>query len=406
MDKIIKCDVFTPESISQLMASKLSGKGSLLEPSVGEGDLLRHVDISKYESVDVHELKQQYLDKVNVGNKVCGDFLTYEGTKQYDNIIMNPPYIKTQDLPKEYRQFLKSEFPQLKSGLVDVYYAFIIKCLGYLKDKGGTMVAITPNSYLYNKSALNMRKYLFDNQYIKEIIDYKDEKVFGNNVSVYCCITVFTKTKKKQLKYNGKVIKYSDIVRNYSLFNMEEEGGQRLGDVCKISNGIATLRDKVFVHKTKLFDEPCWVLLSDDKWAVYPYESGKIIPGHTFKKNNPQTYEFLKGKREELAMRDKGNKTYPLWYAYGRSQSLEIPTNKCVYLPCFLHPDNIEKSIIVQQGRLNHGHLCINPDKEEDIPNIINVIVDNIDFISDNSSKRSSGWINISSRVLKLLRYP
>jgi adenine-specific DNA-methyltransferase len=142
------------------------------------------------------------------------DFIKAHITGNYDNIIINPPYIKIQDLSPEYRKYLKKNYPVLQEGLIDIYYAFIIKCLDLLNDNG-VMVAITPNSYLYNKSSFNLRKYLFDNSFVQEIIDFKDKKVF-ENASVYCCITVFTKTKKTQLLYNDTVILYSDIITNYN----------------------------------------------------------------------------------------------------------------------------------------------------------------------------------------------
>ena len=56
----IKCDVFTPDTISKIMASKLGNQGSLLEPSVGTGKLLTYLDINHYDKVDLYELKKEY----------------------------------------------------------------------------------------------------------------------------------------------------------------------------------------------------------------------------------------------------------------------------------------------------------------------------------------------------------
>ena len=49
---------------------------------------------------------------------------------------------------------------------------------------------------------------------------------------------------------------------------------------------------------------------------------------------------------------------------------------------------------------LFQGALCIEPYNENDIERIVEYITTNINFINNNSSKRSGGWINISSRVL------
>lgn len=401
--KFTKCDIFTPDNISQLMATKINKYGTLLEPSVGNGKLLKFLNLNDYTKVDVYELKNKYLDEIDdniIVYKYAEDFIKKDIQYTYDNIIMNPPYIKIQDLSIEYRKYLKTTFPVLNSGMVDIYYAFVIKCLSLLNDNG-IMVSITPNSYLYNKSSLGLRKYLFDNEYIKEIIDFKDKKVFSD-ASVYCCITVFTKTKKTHIIYNNESILYTDLIKNYSLFNLNNDG-LTLKTLCKIKNGIATLRDKIFIHDEKMFDEPCWKQITNGatkKYIIYPYINGIIIKEDQFKIINPLTYGYLVNNKEELSKRDKGAKTYPEWYAYGRSQSIVYNDKKCIYIPCFIDPKSIEQYIFIHQNILHHSCLCIEPNNEGEIEVIIKYIVNNIDFIEQNSSKRGGGWINVSSRVL------
>ena len=397
-----KSDIFTPDYISKLMCSKLYNKGCLLEPAVGIGNLLKNLNIYNYDSIDVYDIKKEYLEKIEepLITKYYNDFIKTPITKKYNNIIMNPPYIKIQDLSLEYRKYLKDNFDMLKNGLVDIYYAFIVKCLNLLDDDG-IMVSITPNTYLYNKTSLDLRKYLFNNTYIKEIIDFKDKKIF-EDVSVYCCITIFTKTKKEELIYNDSKIKYSDIIKNYSLFNLNTST-HKLKDICKIRNGIATLRDKIFIHNNKLFDEKCWKEIITGpiiKYIIYPYENCIIINENKFKLDNPLTYEYLLKNKEELSKRDKGNKTYSEWYAYGRTQSIKYIDKLCIYLPCFIDPKSIKKNIYTNKNILHCSCLCIEPNNDIDINIIINILINNIDFISSNSSKRSAGWINISSRTL------
>jgi hypothetical protein len=329
------------------------------------------------------------------------DFLKTDIHTMYDNIIMNPPYIKIQDLSVEYRTFLRDNFKKIKVGLIDIYYAFIFKCINLL-SVDGRMVTITPNSYLYNKSSHKLRKYLFKKKLVEEIIDFNDKKVF-KDASVYCCITVFTKSPKKYLIYNGKKIKYKNIKVNYSLFNHESTDLSTLKTICKISNGIATLRDKIFIHTTKLYNEPCWKSITngnETKYIIYPYNDGKIIPENEFKRDNPQTYDYLLLNKDELSKRDKGRKTYPSWYAYGRSQSINTSSRRSIYIPCFIYPDNIKNCLFIKEPMLHHSCLCIEPKNEKDIECIIMSIIKNIDFITVNSSKRSGGWITLSSRIL------
>lgn len=412
LDKFTKCDIFTPDHISKIMASKLTSRGTLLEPSVGTGNLLKHLDLKAYDEIHAYELKSDYLKMVSSENvtKFNCDFLKTSTDVIYNNIIMNPPYIKVQDLSIEYRKFLKTSFPMLRSGMIDIYYAFILKCLEKLDPTDGIMVAIIPNTYLFNKSAINLRKYLFENRYVSEIIDYNSEKVF-KNVSVYCCVTVFTKTPKSSLTYNGKEILYDDFVNSptCSIFDVkssEKVDIMTLKSICKMSNGLATLRDKIYIHSEKLYDEPCWQQVitngTTKKYIIYPYirETKQIIPEDQFKQRNPKTYDYLLNNKDELMMRDKGNKVYSSWYAYGRTQSISGPKTKSIYLPTFINPQNISTSMMVDEPMLFQGCICIEPNNIDDIDKIKNSIVANIDRINELSSKRSGGWITLSTTLL------
>ena len=404
LSTFIKSDVFTPHDICKIMSSKLNNSGSLLEPSVGIGSLLKFINIDNYNRIDVYELKKEYLthiinEKINKKNE---DFLKAEITCKYDNIIMNPPYIRIQDLSVSYRKYLKENFDELKTGLVDIYYAFILKCMKLL-NKTGRMVSITPNSYLYNKSSHKLREYLFENRLVEEIIDFNDKKVF-KKVSVYCCISIFTKSDKEYLIYNNKKISYNIINKNYSLFNHNDTLPENtLKNICKISNGIATLRDKIFIHPKKIYDEPCWEKITngnDVKYIIYPYTAeGKILDETIFKTQNSKTYEYLLKNKNELAKRDKGNKTYPAWYSFGRTQAL-IKSQKpqVIYISTFINPENFKLNIM--KPELFHSCLCIEPFNNKDIGEIKEAIYKNIEYIKKLSSKRSGGWINLSSSIL------
>lgn len=402
MNDAKKSDVFTPDKISEIMASKLYSNGSLLEPSVGTGNLLKYLNLNNYDDIDVYEINKNYLDLITNSkiNKHNLDYLKNTTHKKYKNIILNPPYIKIQELSLDNRKYIKENFTILNTGLIDIYYAFLIKCIEQLHDEG-IMVSITPNSYLYNKSSFKLRKYLFENKLVKEIIDYKSEKVFPNH-SVYCCITVFTKNNKEYLTYNDTIINYSSInLSDYNIFTLNQEA-RMLDSICKISNGVATLRDKIYIHKEKLFDEPCWKNITDGKnmkSIIYPYNDGNIINESLFKKNNPKTYNFLLTNKEELSKRDKGNKKYETWYAFGRTQSLKISKkSRVIYIPTLIDPSNI--SISIREPTLFQSSLCIEPNKDDDVEIIVNTIKKNINYLKSISSQRSGGWITLSSRNL------
>ena len=58
-----KSNIFTPNEISQLMSEQLYNNGSLLEPAVGTGNLLIHLNFDNYESIDLCDINQEFLNE-------------------------------------------------------------------------------------------------------------------------------------------------------------------------------------------------------------------------------------------------------------------------------------------------------------------------------------------------------
>ena len=73
----------------------------------------------------------------------------------------------------------------------------------------------------------------------------------------------------------------------------------------------------------------------------------KIIDEQTFKIKFSSTYEYLLFHKGELASRDKGERKYEIWYAYGRSQALTHHGYKLLFpyissTPCFVFTDDVD----------------------------------------------------------------
>jgi hypothetical protein len=65
----------------------------------------------------------------------------------------------------------------------------------------------------------------------------------------------------------------------------------------------------------------------------------------------------------------------------------------------------VSSVIYINQNVLHYSCLCLEPNDEKDIEMIKKTIIKNIDFIKDNSSKRSAGWISLSTTLLYDLSY-
>ena len=397
----MKFDVFTPTEISIKMASYFTRPiQRLLEPSVGTGNLLNAMD-GKYEIAHVYDINENYLSSLPLRPNIVRhhmNFMEIGVDETYDGIILNPPYQRFQDMDVQMRKTVQDLSPILASGNTDLYIGFLYKCIQHLSPSG-TLVAIVPNSWLYNASSAPFRAYLHSNRLIREIHDYGSEKVF-KGVNVYCCILVLDRAEKTEYSQNGVSVPYT--VKSNS------DTQRTLGQHVKMRNGVATLCDAVFIRDTPIDNEPCWkpiykVSKDQERHIIYPYDGdGRILSEDVFREANPRTYEFLVGKKEDLAKRDKGNKTYEAWYAWGRRQGLMTPTtcDSCVYISTMV---SAECPTTVKRPMLFYSGLQIVPTTSLSASEVQECIAKNKDEISRNSSKRGSGWLNISTRVLAAL---
>ena len=389
-------DIFTPPNVSEKMVSYFPAKiHRLLEPSVGSGNLLRAMD-GRYEHSDVYDISAEYLAEVSGTNvtKHHTNFLSADIDGLYDGIILNPPYQRYQEMDTSCRELVRGVSDVLSGGNIDLYVAFMVKCATLLAS-GGTMVAIVPSTWMYNKSCTKFREFLHEHTLIAAIHDYGSEKVFPG-VDVYCCIVVLTNTDKVSYTVNGDVVSYDK--------NASSEYTLTLGTTCDIQNGIATLCDNVFIHKQPLFNEPCWrPILKVSKntmlSALFPYSAtGVLIPEDEFKRENPQTYAYLETNKERLANRDRGHKTYEAWYAYGRRQGLTIPQEPMsVYISTLCQPTF--PSVTVPTCLFYSG-LRITP-KKISLEAVASTIAANVGVLNRLCSKRAGGWVNLTSSALR-----
>jgi hypothetical protein len=390
-----KYDIFTPENIVFQMQKYLPNTGLCLEPSVGEGALIKGLK----GEIDVFDICNEYLKKIPASSKITktlGNFLTTEILKKYPRIISNPPFQKYQDIPEDLRTVIRSIHPCLTTGNIDMYVAFLVKCLSLL-DESGTFVAICPSTWIYNVSCRAFREYLYTNKYIKLIYDFGSEKVFPD-VGVYCSIVVFTKIEKTYFTYNTRKINYGMTLSPLSMIHLDT-GKDTLNSIADIQNGLATLCDKVFIHREKLYDEKCWTrVLKVSKhsylWAILPYS-----PEKTFELENPKTFAFLEMNKELLSKRDRGKKTYETWYSYGRKQGLKIPDiPESIYISTLCNPD-ISKSISIQKTGLFYSGIRITPKDGVSCETIRDILL-RTDF-TERCSKRANNWLNVTVSILK-----
>lgn len=95
---------------------------------------------------------------------------------QYDVVIANPPYVRTQVLGAERAQQLAATYDL--SGRVDLYHAFI-KAIAAVLRTGGTLGLLTSNRFLYTQAGAATREALLRDFQLCQLVDLGDTKLFS-----------------------------------------------------------------------------------------------------------------------------------------------------------------------------------------------------------------------------------
>jgi hypothetical protein len=256
--------------------------------------------------------------------------------KKYDLMIGNPPYIRTKNIEENYLKFLRTNFDSCKKGNIDIYYAFMELAI----KTSNKSSFITPNSWIYNKSALKLREILKEN--IKNIIDFKQTQIF-ETADTYTSIYISDNS------YNNDFILYNtNIDEKYLSFNksnMNNEGWlfynknkeNKKIEIIKIHTPIATLSDKTYINNDLSFNNKDLIpfykiskikneedFFNSDQKIIFPYKNinNKFIIKQE-QELEKETLNYLNNNKKILTNRDKGKiDKYPKWYSYGRSQGL------------------------------------------------------------------------------------
>lgn len=206
--------IFTPHHMARRLSIEMldayqgdfRGKISVLDPAVGDGELLvsfveevksRHPSAKiKVTGFDINatscentkrNLQSRFRDiELEIRNE---DFLSQveQSLEKYDFVIANPPYIRTQILGSRLAREMALKYGL--AGRVDIYYSFLVNTGSVLREKG-IAGYITSNKFLSIKSGSPVRKFMIENYEILSLTDYGDTKVF-KNAAVLPCTIVF-----------------------------------------------------------------------------------------------------------------------------------------------------------------------------------------------------------------------
>jgi methylase of polypeptide subunit release factors len=289
----------------------------------------------------------------------------------FDIIVGNPPYVCARNLDIEIRKKL-DDFIVCKSGNPDLYIPFFQIGIENLSPDG-VLGFITMNTFFKSLNGRNLRKYFSNNSISLKIIDFGAQQIFKSK-NTYTCICLIQNIKQQYISFASidrskiiypmklKKLRY-EILDNYKGWNLKdndvvskiESTGTPFGKIYTIRNGIATLKNDIYIFKPVKEDKRYYYLQSDNilfpiekkvcldiinsnklsrkigvsklkEKIIFPYsKKGRpiLLDEDFMEKVLPKAYKYLQKKKRVLDKRDKGKGKYENWYAYGRTQSLE-----------------------------------------------------------------------------------
>lgn len=315
-------------------------------------------------------------------NFKCVDVISYyidnQFKERFDLIVGNPPYVKQQNIKKEYRTILEKNFNTIVSNY-NLYYSFIEIATSIL-SQNGRILLLVPNYLLKIKSAQTLRQFLLLNNFFEKIVDFKANRLF-EGVETYSMIV--------QLKKNSTSLSFKTVENNVtSVLDLENQSWQVLPSESlssetinlvsdnerqlienvssqllqlDISTGIATQKDKLYlidyieeINGTekfyKLYNDQKYEIESElivkiikgsstsakiprKQYIIYPYKRNpkpSLIPLKELKTSYPKALTYFKAAHNDLLSRS-GEYTENDWYRYGRTQSLDRDMPKIIF---------------------------------------------------------------------------
>lgn len=432
----------TPAPIVDLMVARLfDGKpptrsSTILDPGCGPGAFedglirwcrLHHAQVPEIVAVELDRRRSAEAARSFEGVKsirvVNADFLT-DLEQQFDYVIGNPPYVPITSLGEREKVGFRKKFATAR-GRFDLYLLFFEQGLRALK-RGGRLVFITPEKFLYTRTAEPLRRILgaLDVQEVRLV----DEETFGNLVT-YPTITTVDSTpsmgRTRGILRDGTVRTFrfpadgSSLLPSLNGHTSSEKAGPRLEDICvRVSCGVATGADDVYVVERG----PLPPGLAQ---FAYPTISGRQLPPDR---------EQIRSRQSMLLPYDQRGKLLPFRELGALARYLESRRDRLLARTCVRHkpwyafhdsaplPDILRPKLLCKDitstphfwfdraGTLVPRHSVYyivprNPARLDEIARHLNS-PDALKWIRANCQRAANGFLRLQSAVLKRLPIP
>ena len=375
----------------------------------------------------------------------------------FDIIVGNPPYVCSRNLNEETKQkILKYEV--CKSGHPDLYLPFFQIAIEMLVQNG-EMGFITMNSFIRSINGRSARDYFSKGKYEIYMTDFRGAQIFrgrntyttlfflkknANSDFLYYSINETANIKENPLftRIPYKILdnKNGWALNDFANTRRLESRGVPIANYCKYRHGIATLNNRIYIFRP-VYEDAHFLYLKDGnitfpiekticreivnsnklnsdvrfeqivEKVIYPYyisnNIAQIIEESVMLKEFPFAYQYLSTKKDQLLKRDKGKtQKYPVWYAYGRTQSLVMPQYKLFFPKIANKPLNC--IIKCDSELMLYNGIAFVCDELKTLQILKRIIESDIfwDYIVKNAKPYSSGYYSLSGVDIKKFCIP
>ena len=329
---------------------------TILEPSIGRGDLVKYITENSNVNFDMYELDEsiELLEDIDREKVNYGDFIKANISKKYKTIIGNPPYVK--------------------KSTGNLYLEFIEKCFNLLKIKG-ELIFIVPSDFLKLTSASKLLIKMMKSGTFTHIYHPNNENLFAN-ASIDIIVFRYYKwpKQKKKTLYNDQ-LKYLINTNGIITFsNTEITNNFIIGDYFNVYVGMVT--GKETVYKNNEFGN---ITLLNKKNVRDKYIFIKVFPTPDENLNN-----YMLENKDILINRKIKSYTEQNWWLWGAPRNMiNIEYNmgkKCIYV------SNLTRNKEVAfEGKVEYfggALLMMIPKKEVDLKKIVKYL--NSDTFKEN----------------------
>ena len=301
MDKGQLGQYFTPQEIAKKMIGLIKNKGTVLEPSCGNGAFYNLLK-------DIHTTIGLEIDPaIKCAGAIEMDYFDWQ--EPVDTIIGNPPYVKYQHILPTTLEKL----PQVMDKRSNLYLFFIWHSIDLLRPNG-ELIFIVPRDFIKTTGARELNKRLYNEGGFTFWEEYGDAKIFPDadpNVVIF--------------RWQKGAAHTVPITFNNGFLSFVATQGVRLGDLFEVKVGAVSGDNDIYYCDNGNIE----IATSTTK------NTGKLSRAWYTDKPNP----FLLKYKDRLMLRGIRKFNENNWWEWGRKITpLSVPA---IFVNCKtrdLHP--------------------------------------------------------------------